>query len=224
MEQSPFSDEFQPVSLPLNFLDCIQDLSPDAILVLLAVFQHLSRQESQTDIILAFDLRLDLSEKFQDERVFEIALTELQESKLLFTVREAENPQNLFLIPGTTKGREIYQKLLENPEAISELRVASVLAEAEKPNIFKLYESNFGALNPMIAETIKADMEIYPIEWLEDAMKEAVDYNVRNWRYVQAILRNWQEKGRKKTNEKADANPDKFRNAWLDQQKQRPKR
>ena len=127
------------------------------------------------------------------------------------------------MIPGTTKGREIYQKLLENPEAIGDLRVASVLAEAEKPNIFKLYESNFGALNPMIAETIKADMETYPIEWIEDAMKEAVDYNVRNWRYVQAILRNWQEKGRKKTNEKADANPDKFRNAWLDQQKQHPK-
>ena len=223
MEQSPFSDKSLPVSLPLNFLDCIQDLSPDAILVLLSVFQLISRQESQTDIILAFDLRLDLPEKFQDQRVFEIALTELQESKLLFAVKEAENPQNLFLIPGTTKGREIFQKLLENPEAISDLRVASVLAEAEKPNIFKLYESNFGALNPMIAETIKADMETYPIEWIEDAMKEAVDYNVRNWRYVQAILRNWQEKGRKKTNEKADANPDKFRNAWLDQQKQHPK-
>ena len=222
MEQSPFSDKSLPVSLPLNFLDCIQDLSPDAILVLLSVFQLISRQESQTDIILAFDLRLDLPEKFQDQRVFEIALTELQESKLLFAVKEAENPQNLFLIPGTTKGREIFQKLLENPEAISDLRVASVLAEAEKPNIFKLYESNFGALNPMIAETIKADMETYPIEWIEDAMKEAVDYNVRNWRYVQAILRNWQEKGRKKTNEKADANPDKFRNAWLDQQKQQP--
>ncbi len=223
MEQSPFSDEFLPVSLPLNFLDCIQDLSPDAILVLLTVFQDLSRQESQSDIILAFDLQLDLPEKLQDQRVFEIALTELQESKLLFAVKEAENPQNLFLIPGTTKGREIYQNLLENPEAIGDLRVASVLAEAEKPNIFKLYESNFGALNPMIAETIKADLEIYPIEWLEDAMKEAVDYNARNWRYVQAILRNWQEKGRKKTNEKADANPDKFRNAWLDQQKQHPK-
>ena len=223
MEQSPFSDKSLPVSLPLNFLDCIQDLSPDAILVLLSVFQLISRQESQTDIILAFDLRLDLPEKFQDQRVFEIALTELQESKLLFAVKEAENPQNLFLIPGTTKGREIFQKLLENPEAISDLRVASVLAEAEKPNIFKLYESNFGALNPMIAETIKADMETYPIEWIEDAMKEAVDYNVRNWRYVQAILRNWQEKGRKKTNEKADANPDKLRNAWLDQQKQHPK-
>ena len=222
MEQSPFSDKSLPVSLPLNFLDWIQDLSPDAILVLLSVFQLISRQESQTDIILAFDLRLDLPEKFQDQRVFEIALTELQESKLLFAVKEAENPQNLFLIPGTTKGREIFQKLLENPEAISDLRVASVLAEAEKPNIFKLYESNFGALNPMIAETIKADMETYPIEWIEDAMKEAVDYNVRNWRYVQAILRNWQEKGRKKTNEKADANPDKFRNAWLDQQKQQP--
>ena len=223
MEQSPFSDNFLPVSLPLNYLDCIQDLSPDAILVLLGVFQHLSRQESETDLILAFDLRLDLPEKFQDQRVFEIALTELQENKVLFAVKEAENPQNFFLIPGTTKGREVYQKLLENPEAIGDLRVASVLAEAEKPNIFKLYESNFGALNPMIAETIKADMEIYPIEWIEDAMKESVDYNVRNWRYVQAILRNWQEKGRKKTNEKADANPDKFRNAWLDQQKQRPK-
>ena len=220
MESKAFSDKTLPVYLPQNFLTCVQALSPDAILVMLAVFQFLSRQESQSDSILAFDLKLDLPEKFQDDRLFEIALTELQAEGLLFSVEAAENPQKKILIPGTSNGIESYQKILSNPEAINELSMANLLPEVEKPNIFKLYESNFGVLTPMIAETLKADLETYPIEWLEDAMKEAVGHNARNWRYVQAILRNWQEKGRKKTNEKAEANSDKFRNAYLNQQKQ----
>jgi DNA replication protein DnaD len=48
-------------------------------------------------------------------------------------------------------------------------------------------------------------------------MKEAVNYTARNWNYVQAILRNWQEKGRKKTDEEGKQDLDKFRQYYLKQ-------
>jgi DnaD/phage-associated family protein len=66
----------------------------------------------------------------------------------------------------------------------------------ERPNIFSLYESNIGTLNPMIAEQLKEAEENYPEEWIVDAFKEAVSNNVRNWRYVSRILERWEQDGR----------------------------
>lgn len=62
-------------------------------------------------------------------------------------------------------------------------------------NIFQLYESNFGALTPMIAEALKDAEKTYPAEWIESAMSEAVECNKRNWKYVEAILKRWQVDG-----------------------------
>ena len=66
----------------------------------------------------------------------------------------------------------------------------------ERPNIFSLYEVNIGMLNPMIAEKLKEAEENYPEQWIEDAFKEAVSSNVRNWRYVSRILERWEQDGR----------------------------
>ena len=69
-------------------------------------------------------------------------------------------------------------------------------APDERPNIFSLYEDNIGMLNPMIAEQLKEAEESYPKEWIDDAFREAVSSNVRNWRYVSKILERWEQDGR----------------------------
>jgi DNA replication protein DnaD len=48
----------------------------------------------------------------------------------------------------------------------------------------------------LIAEELRAAERDFPITWIEDAIRIAVKRNARNWRYVEAILRSWQEKGR----------------------------
>src|SRR5690606_37380883 len=106
-----------------------------------------------------------------------------------------------------------------NPDLVGGYRLAKILSGTDRPNLFKLYEDNFGALTPMMAETIKADMETYQPDWIEDAMKEAVEYNARNWKYVQAILRNWQAKGRKRSNEEGKRDLDQFRKLYLEQKR-----
>ena len=67
---------------------------------------------------------------------------------------------------------------------------------AEQPNIFTLYEENIGMLAPMIAEELKAAEQLYPVSWIDDAFREAVSRNKRNWKYIEAILKRWDSEGR----------------------------
>jgi len=82
--------------------------------------------------------------------------------------------------------------------------------DLERPNIYRLYEENIGPLTPMIRdELIDAETQ-YPTDWIENAMRIAVENNVRRWRYVQAILRSWQEEGRDEKN-RGDTQKDRRR-------------
>ncbi len=66
----------------------------------------------------------------------------------------------------------------------------------ERPNVFRLYEQNIGLLTPLLADHLVDALERYPVDWIEDAIAEAVAYNRRSWRYVQRILENWAAEGR----------------------------
>lgn len=94
-------------------------------------------------------------------------------------------------------------------------RVAIHLHE-EKPNIFKLYEENIGMLTPMMAEILKEDEQIYPADWIKDAIQLAVTRNIHNWKYVQAILTRWQKEGRGNEQYRRDdsQDPESYRKSW----------
>jgi DnaD/phage-associated family protein len=65
----------------------------------------------------------------------------------------------------------------------------------ERPSIYHLYEQNIGPMTPLLADTLQDAEDTYPAEWIEEAFRIAVEKNVRNWRYVEAILRRWHERG-----------------------------
>ncbi|MDP8924816.1 MAG: DnaD domain protein [Chloroflexota bacterium] len=65
-----------------------------------------------------------------------------------------------------------------------------------RPTIFELYEQNIGLLTPLIAEELREAELTYPAPWVEDAFREAVALNRRNWRYVRRILETWASRGR----------------------------
>lgn len=66
----------------------------------------------------------------------------------------------------------------------------------EPPNIYRLYEQHIAPLTPLIAETLREAEKTYPSDWIEEAMRIAVERNARNWRYVEAILKRWKEEGK----------------------------
>ncbi|MGD9935022.1 MAG: DnaD domain-containing protein [Dehalococcoidia bacterium] len=63
------------------------------------------------------------------------------------------------------------------------------------PGVFRLYEENVGTITPLIGERLLAAAEEYPQEWLERAVREAVELNRRNWRYIERVLQRWAVEG-----------------------------
>ena len=63
----------------------------------------------------------------------------------------------------------------------------------------EIWQSAFGtAMPPILAEELKSAESRFGLDWLQDAFAEAAANNVRNWRYVQAILERWDTSGRDK--------------------------
>ncbi len=78
-------------------------------------------------------------------------------------------------------------------------------------NIYILYEENIGPLTPMIADTLQEAEQSYPYAWIEEAVRIAVENNVRRWTYVEAILKRWQEGGRDERTDRRDTEKDRRR-------------
>ena len=77
-------------------------------------------------------------------------------------------------------------------------------APSNKSNVFKLYEENIGALTPLLSDMLREAEKNYPGEWFEEAFEIAVSRNARNWKYVEAILTRWKEKGKDERKDKQD--------------------
>lgn len=80
-----------------------------------------------------------------------------------------------------------------------ELNLGSLKEQAfikTEKNIFALYEENIGQLTPMLSEELKEAEKAYPFEWIEEAFKEAVALNKRNWRFISRLLERWAIEGK----------------------------
>jgi len=91
-----------------------------------------------------------------------------------------------------------------------EVGIRDEVPSAERPDIFSLYEDNVGMLTPLIAEELMEAEKLYPDGWINEAIREAVALNKRNWRYISRILERWQQEGKgdgtyKRDSEKKDA-------------------
>jgi DNA replication protein len=82
---------------------------------------------------------------------------------------------------------------------------ARIMSEPRsKSNIFKLYEENIGALTPLLSDMLREAEKNYPSVWFEEAFEIAVSRNIRNWKYVEAILTRWKEKGKDERKDQQD--------------------
>lgn len=66
----------------------------------------------------------------------------------------------------------------------------------ERPNVYKLYEDNIGALTPLIIDDLKDTAAEFGVEWLTEAIEISVTMEKRNLRYIRAILERWKKEGK----------------------------
>jgi DnaD/phage-associated family protein len=115
---------------------------------------------------------------------------------LLRASLESEQEEQVLYFLNSTKGRLALDAIQQGKWRPPALPPAPFTLEMTRPNIFQLYEAHIGPLTPMVAEALRDAEQLYPEDWIEEALRIAAERNIRSWRYVQAILRSWKEKGR----------------------------
>ncbi len=112
------------------------------------------------------------------------------------SLEQAGKPVELFFL-NTDGDRKACDRIERGEIDVGALTLKEPYTEVgEQPNIFTLYEENIGMLTPMIAEELKDAERLYPATWIDDAFREAVSQNKRNWRYIEAILKRWASEGK----------------------------
>jgi DnaD/phage-associated family protein len=116
---------------------------------------------------------------------------------LHLTVVERDSEAIDLYFVNTEVDRRAVEKIRRGELKLGELVIReSHEVTKERPNIYSLYEQNIGMLSPIIAEELGEAEKTYPAAWIEDAFREAVDLNKRNWRYISRILERWTAEGK----------------------------
>lgn len=124
------------------------------------------------------------------------------------SVGEPHRKDNLLYFLNSPKGRAALRAIQSgqwHPAAPGQTQTPP---PREAPNVFRLYEENIGPLTPLLSETLTEAEDTYPAEWIEDAIRIAVERNKRTWRYVAAILERWQREGKYDRKEKLENRQD----------------
>jgi DnaD/phage-associated family protein len=115
------------------------------------------------------------------------------------------------------KGRAAVAAIARGEWQPTEDSRAPIEITPQESNIFRLYQENIGPLTPIIADALGEAEDTYPGTWIDDAFRIAVEKNNRNWRYIAAILENWQRKGRYERKDRRDSEEARRRYAeWED--------
>jgi DNA replication protein len=156
-----------------------------------------------------------LSEEEALENALERAISRgtLLKATLTFT----EGPETFYFL-NSPKGRAAIDAIQAGKWQPSGESDAPIRLEIELPNIFTLYEQNIGALTPMIAETLRDAEKQFPYSWIEEAIGIAVENNVRRWSYINAILEEWQIRGKDAREDRGDTEKSrrKYLKGWFD--------
>jgi DNA replication protein len=130
----------------------------------------------------------------------------------LSVVFASEGEERTYYFLNSAKGRAAVEAIKKGKWRPSGVLRSVVSLGSERPNIFRLYEENIGPLTPILADTLKDAQDTYPEPWIYEAVQIAVENNKRNWKYVEAILRRWQEGGKDEQNRR-DSEEDRRRYA-----------
>lgn len=142
-----------------------------------------------------------------EEYLLESLNKAMQRGSLLCFIPNNKTLQEGVFFLNSVKGRAALKGLQQGAWFADDEENAILSTPSQRPNIFSLYEANIGPLTPIIAETLQDAENLYPLRWIEEAMRIAVENNVRKWRYIEAILKSWKE-GRTDEKNRRDAQED----------------
>lgn len=169
--------------------------------VTLYAFWFLDRLDEPVRYLLHTDFSADerLAQGLGDQPLADCLERAVQRGTLLRAVPQNGNLEDTVYFLNSPRGRAAIQAIQRGEWALPNQPHPAVALAVEQPNIYKLYEQNIGPLTPLVAEMLQDAEKTYPEDWIAEAFKIAVEKNVRRWKYIEAILRSWQEEGRDQT-------------------------
>lgn len=190
------------------FTDLLPQItSLEELRVTLYAFWSLNQQPSEPRFFrfseLAQDERLLQTFGGAEDNKSQALLNALEMACERGTLLQAILDEERYYFLNSERGRAARDGLAQGKWDPQSAQHVTSLVTPARPNIFSLYEENIGPLTPIIADTLKEAEVTYSSEWISEAIKIAVVKNVRNWRYVEAILKGWKEKGRDGTDRKS---------------------
>lgn len=157
-------------------------------------FRYLRREEYDNPVL--FDGLKAVKPRGKLERTLEHALARaVERGTLLCTTVALENGEIELFFVNTTLGRVAVNQIQIGAWQPS-LNGGPIEILPERPNIYRLFEANVDLLTPMVADALKDAEKHYPIEWIEEAIRQAAERNKRSWRYIYSILKRWEREGR----------------------------
>jgi DnaD/phage-associated family protein len=182
----------------------IQDINE--LKLVLHVFWLLSRRHGYPRIITSKELLSDnilrkgiAASTDKHDNVVKQALTAAVKHGILLDLHIYKDGiyEDAYLI-NSEQDREFVARIRRNEIQITDfvLEEKEAVSSLPQPNIFSLYEENIGLLTPMIVEELKEAENIYPLNWIQSAFKEAVSMNKRSWKYISRILERWNTEGK----------------------------
>ncbi len=213
-------DNMNLIRLPEAFFTQLLPIIDDLIMLrlLMYMFWHLEQQDNPVRYFRLEDLKSDptLIRMTGGEHLLEKALKGLVELGVVLEALLAWMEETYYFLNGP-QGRAAVEAIKNGRWQGSNKQYKPIHMKDATPNIFKLYEENIGPITPMIADILKLDEAAYPASWIHDAIQMAVKNNARNWKYVQAILTRWQNKGRENEQFRQDdsQDPSSYRESWL---------
>lgn len=152
-------------------------------------------RELQSDVSLA--RAIPAEGEITSATLIERALgSAVKRGTLAYVIRGKGNGREPIFGLNSEFDRLALEKAASEPPPWSETYQEPPDPSVERPNVFELYEQNIGMMSPMIADALLEAEEMYPQEWIEDAISEAVAQNIRSWRYISRILERWEFEGR----------------------------
>jgi DnaD/phage-associated family protein len=129
-----------------------------------------------------------------DERAAEALERAVAHGLLLRFLTEDDVGSRAWVLLNTVENARYIARLAEPGKILPEefwISESPPRVVIDRPSAFRLYEQNIGPLTPLVADQLIKALEVYPAQWVESAIGEAVSYNRRNWRYISRILENW---------------------------------
>lgn len=182
----PLIDNLAELKLTLHCFWALQQREGD--------FRYIRRRDLVEDRLLLIGLDPDPALAVRElDRALARATERGTLLAVLFPITRDET--DYFYFMNTERGRRAIQALEQGEwqPGAGDLPVRLI---PPRPNIFALYEANIGMLTPMIADVLRDAEDTYPSEWFQEAFLIAVERNIRNWKYIESILKRWFTEGK----------------------------